>query len=131
MLTGGKLAEAMQALLHTITPATTTTSQGGSSPLLLGLAVGLACGLLLLLLLLLPPSLRRRSGKQTTGAGGGKPTKPMPTLPGLPLLGATSEVLANMPRFLEFLHEKTLDPAFGGSDGLGTLLRCGGVWGVV
>lgn len=119
MLTGGKLAEAMQALLHTITPATTITSQGGSSPLLLGVAVGLACCCGLLLLLLLPSLRGRRSGSKQ----GAKPSKPMPTLPGLPLLGATSEVLKNMPRFLEFLHEKTLDPAFGGSDGLGTLLR--------
>lgn len=110
-MTGGKLAEAMQALLHTITPATTT--QG--SPLLLGVAVGLGCCCLLLLLL---PSLRRRGSSTNKHTHSGN-DKPMPTLPGLPLLGATTEVLANMPRFLDFLLEKTLDPAFGGSDGLG------------
>lgn len=104
----GKMGEALLALLKGDGP--------GSTPLLLSAAAGALC---CLLLLLLTTAHQKRRGAASTSTSN-KPTKPLPTLPGHPMIGNTLEMLNNLPRFLEWLLECTRKPELGGADGLGT-----------
>jgi hypothetical protein len=87
------------------------------TPFLLAAAAGVAVATAVCLLLHIV--LMNRGGRKTGTATTTKATKPTPMLPGYPIIGSTVEVLANMPRFLDWMLERTRAPELGGADGLG------------
>lgn len=107
-----KLGSALEALL----PSTIMAQQPTSTLFFLVLAavtLGACLGHGLLL---------RRSSKKDAAAvdGGSKtPRRPLPLRKGYPVIGSTLEVLANLPRFLDWILDSVRDPALGGPDGLG------------
>lgn len=108
-----KLVSAVEALFSS---ASTTTAEPITRFILTFAAatlVGVCLGSLL----------RRRKGAGATGGSAMmKKKRPMPLRKGYPLIGSTVEVLANLPRFLDWLLDCVCDPELGGSDGLGAWL---------